>query len=78
MQCRMTTNEQVKLFKSKFKEGARIKLIRAGFDETLPIPNGMTGTIRKVDNIGTVHVDWDNGVTLGLLPLCDEYKIITN
>ncbi|NRB36736.1 MAG: DUF4314 domain-containing protein, partial [Rhodobacteraceae bacterium] len=34
------------------------------------------GVIRFVDDTGTVHVDWDNGRTLGLIPRKDSFEIV--
>ena len=42
-----------------------------------PIPEGTKGTIRLVDSLGTVHVAWDNGRSLGMVPGKDSYKFIS-
>lgn len=34
---------------------------------------GDEGTVAMVDSIGTVHVNWDNGSTLGLVPGEDRW-----
>lgn len=36
---------------------------------------GALGTIALVDDAGTLHVDWDNGASLGLIPGVDRYTI---
>ena len=38
-----------------------------------PIEPGTRGTVRHVDDIGTVHVDFDNGRRLGLVPGEDSF-----
>ena len=58
----------------KAKEGMRIKLLSM-VDDPNPIPKDTTGTIRLVDDAGTIHVDWDNGRRLGLLPGVDSYVL---
>ena len=55
-------------------KGKRITLIRMG-DDPNPIKAGEQGTIRGVDGIGQIHVDWDNGRGLALVPGVDMYKI---
>ena len=40
------------------------------------VPRGTQGTVAFVDDIGTIHVSWDNGSTLGVIPGVDKYKII--
>lgn len=39
-------------------------------------PAGTKGTIRLVDDMGTIHVEWDNGSHLGLVPDEDKYRIL--
>jgi Domain of unknown function (DUF4314) len=46
-------------------QGRRVKLLRIN-DPYVHIPAGTCGTIRRIDDAGTVHVDWDNGDSLGL------------
>lgn len=38
---------------------------------------GDEGTISFVDDLGTLHVRWDSGSTLGLIPGEDRYTILT-
>ena len=38
-----------------------------------PIEPGSLGTVRFVDSLGTVHVDWDDGRSLGVVPDEDDY-----
>lgn len=39
------------------------------------VPSGTEGVIRKIDDIGQIHVNWDNGSQLALVPGVDDYKI---
>lgn len=58
------------------KRGDRVELIRMGADPH-PLEPGSRGTVTLVDSLGTVHVRWDNGRTLGLLPDDgDEYRLL--
>ena len=45
--------------------GRRVKLVRCGDPYTELLP-GAIGTVRLVDDMDTVHVDWDCGSRLGL------------
>ena len=56
-------------------EGDRIRLINMD-DPYSPVEPGTEGTVRMVDDLGTVHVNWDNGRTLGVVPDVDEYELI--
>ena len=56
-------------------EGKRIKLIKMT-DDPRPIEPGSEGVVRLEDDMGHIHVDWDNGRTLALIPEVDEYVIL--
>lgn len=56
----------------KAKPGLRIKLIKM-HDDPRPVDDDMEGVIDHVDSLGTIHVEWDNGRVLGVIPNHDEY-----
>jgi hypothetical protein len=59
----MTTEGRRKLY----KPGARVSL--SGWEvvsDYMTVPSGTKGTVRRVDDAGTVHVDWENGAKLGV------------
>ena len=64
----------VKRMKEQYPAGTRIVLDQMG-DDPRPIPPGTKGTVRIVDDIGTVHCDFDNGRRLGLVPGEDTFHI---
>lgn len=55
--------------------GKRVRIIKCG-DVCSPRPYGLEGTVHSVDDIGTVHVNWDNGSMLGLIPGEDEWEYV--
>ena len=55
-------------------KGKRVRCIQ--MNDKYPVPSGTEGTITYVDDIGTIHVTWDNGSTLGLVQGEDKYQII--
>lgn len=57
------------------RPGTRIKLI-ATSDEHTHLKTGARGTVDLVDGFGTIHVTWDDGTKLGLVPGIDFYEII--
>lgn len=59
------TQETIKRVKAKFPEGTRVKLVRMQ-DPHAPAP-GSLGTVQGVDDIGTIHVKWDCGSSLGVV-----------
>ena len=64
----------VKRMKDTYPPGTRIVLDIMG-DDPRPIPPGTKGTVRIVDDMGTVHCDFDNGRRLGLVPGEDAFHI---
>ena len=48
-----------------YPRGARVRLVRMNDVQAPPI--GTLGTVDRIDTIGTIHVKWDNGSTLGVL-----------
>ena len=55
-------------------KGKRIKCI--SMNDDYPVPEGTEGTVDLVDDMGTIHVKWDNGSSLGLVPEEDKYELI--
>ena len=62
----------VQRMKEQYPPGTRIVLDCMG-DDPRPIPPGTKGTVRIVDDMGTVHCDFDNGRRLGLIPGEDTF-----
>ena len=61
------SHDLVKRMKDMYRPGTRIELDFMG-DDPRPITPGTKGTVRIVDDMGTVHCDFDNGRRLGLIP----------
>ena len=56
-------------------KGKRIMCVEST-DIYSPLPTGSLGTVIIVDDMGTIHVKWDNGRSLGLVPGEDRFKIL--
>lgn len=52
--------------KEQYPAGSRVELISMN-DPYRDIPSGTKGTVKEVDDTGTIHVDWDNGSHLGIV-----------
>ena len=63
------------LSESKDLEGKRVRLISMDNDPH-PIEAGEEGTIQLVDGLGQLHINWDNGRRLALIPNVDKYIIL--
>ena len=62
--------------KKAYPPGTRIVLNSMG-DDPRPIQSGMRGTVKVVDDIGTVHCEFDNGRSLGLIDGEDDFRALT-
>ena len=43
-----------------------------------PVESGTRGTVRVIDDIGTLHCDFDNGRSLGVVPGEDSFRKLTD
>lgn len=57
-----------------YTPGTRILLIH--MEDSYSVPDGMTGEVDYVDDAGNIHMKWDNGRVLSLIPELDKFKII--
>lgn len=64
------------IFGSK-KDNALVgkRIILGHMDDLEPIQDGATGTIVHVDDWGHIHVQWDNGRSLSVIPGEDQFEI---
>ena len=62
--------------RENYPPGTRIMLVSMGNDPR-PIENNTRGTVRVVDDIGTIHCDFDNGRKLGMIPGEDSFRKLT-
>lgn len=55
-------------------KGKRIRLTE-DMNDPQPIRKNEEGIIKFTDGIGQIHVDWDNGRSLAVVPNEDKYVI---
>ena len=67
--------EILKQLKEYYTSGTRVMLIRMN-DPYTNLRQGDRGTVTLVDDIGTIHVNWDCGSTLGVVFGEDECRRI--
>lgn len=70
----MVKQNKIDNLKKMYPAGTRVRLIHMN-DKYAP-PKGTTGTVWHVDDIGTIHVNWDNGQGLGLVIGEDEFEVL--
>ena len=66
---------QIERLQEQYPPGTRIELHFMP-DDPRPIEPGTCGTVRFVDDIGTLHCDFDNGRSLGVLWGVDNFTVI--
>ena len=69
--------EQAKRSRELYPPGTRIELL--GMDDPFaPIEPGTRGTVRMVDDAGQLHMQWDDGRTLAVVPGEDSFRKLTD
>ena len=66
----------IESLRARFPRGCRVELLR--MDDSKAPPIGTTGTVIGVDDLGTIHVNWDNGSGLGVAFGEDDCRRIDN
>ena len=69
-------DEIITYLRKLFPKGCRVELIR--MDDPQAPPVGTPGTVIGVDDLGTIHVNWDNGSGLGVAYGEDACRRIDN
>ena len=59
--------------KDNYPPGTRIMLLQMG-DDPRPIEPNTRGTVKFVDDMETLHCDFDNGRQLGVVPGEDSFR----
>ena len=62
----------IESYKRNFPSGTRVKLL--SMDDAHAVPPGTAGTVTLVDDIGNIHVHWDNGSALAICPDVDQFQ----
>ena len=68
--------EQAKRSRELYPPGTRIELLSMD-DPFSPIAPGTRGTVRMVDDAGQLHMNWDNGRILAVVPGEDSFRKLT-
>lgn len=71
----MLRSEEVKKVKEMYPAGTKIRL--HCMEREMDMLPGLEGTVRHVDDIGQIHMEWENGRTLPLNTETDSFSVIT-
>lgn len=72
------SKETVTRLREKYPEGTRVELVHMGDDPYSKLVPGDKGTVKHVDDMGTIHVSWDKGSSLGLAYGVDSCRKISD
>ena len=61
------TPEHLKALREQYPAGCRVRLTRMNDPYRPDLKAGALGTVLRVDDIGTIHVAWDCGSSLGVV-----------
>ena len=62
--------------KDSYPPCTRILLLQMG-DDPRPVEGNTRGTVKAVDDMGTLHCAFDNGRSLGIVPGEDSFRRLT-
>lgn len=74
--CNLNNRRYVERIKENYPKGTRIELLST-MNDMQGVEKGIKGTVAGVDDIGTIHMKWDNGRGLGLIPGEDNFKVLS-
>ena len=68
------TERMVNEIRNQYRPDMRIMLVEMNGEPQMPC--GLYGVVRFVDDIGQVHMRWENGSRLALHPYEDIFEIV--
>ena len=73
---KLLPKSEIILLREKYPTGTRVVLIRMNDPYSNRLAPGEKGTVISVDDIGTIHVHWDCGSSLGVAYGEDICKVL--
>mgnify|MGYP004553170973 CR=1 FL=1 len=70
----MDEEDNVKEIREKYPAGTVLELDY--MDDVQAPPKGSRMTVTYVDDMETIHGNWNNGSTIGLVPSCDRFHVV--
>ena len=66
------TQKELERLRQQYPKGTRLKLI--SMEDPQGVPEGTFGEVELVDDIGQIHVRWETGSGLALIPEVDRFQ----
>ena len=67
----------IQKLRDKYPTGTKIRLVYMN-DPVNPVPPGTVGIVTDVDDIGNIHMKWENGSSLALIDGADVFEVMTD
>ena len=74
---RMIPKEVLQFLREQYPKGTRVELVSMDDPYNTKLVPGCKGTVVAVDSIGTIHVSWDCGSSLGVVYGVDSCRKVT-
>lgn len=65
--------EKVKELRKEYPKETRVQMV-SDMDDIQAVPVGSIGVVTGVDDFGTIHVNWETGSSLGIIPEFDQFR----
>ena len=61
--------------RKQYPKGTKLQMITMR-NEKYPAPPGTVGEVTHIDDMGSIHMKWENGSSLALIPEVDSFKVL--
>ena len=59
----------------QYPKGTKLQLLSMR-NEKYPILPGTIGEVTHIDDLGSIHMKWQNGSSLAIIPEVDSFKVL--
>ena len=66
------TGKQLEQLKARYPKGTRLELV--AMDDPCGVPEGTIGEVDFIDDAGQIHMKWQTGSCLALIPGVDSFR----
>jgi len=73
---RFPNEKELVMLREKYPTGTMVRLISMNDEQAPPVKT--VGEVRFVDDAGSIHVHWQNGSSLAVIPDVDIVEILTD
>ena len=71
---KFTNKAYLEQLRKQYPKGTKLQLISMR-NEKYPILPGTVGEVTHIDDIGNIHVRWQNGSSLAIIPEVDSFRV---